>query len=101
MTKPGGLTKLSSGERAVQRQIVDGLRARNYEVIITHDAKHKPVHIGITDLIVPIMCGVMFIEVKGEDGKASEEQMSFLARMRAMGHVAIVARNWDDVERQL
>ena len=88
-------------ERQVQRQIVDGLRARHYEVIVTHDAKHKPVHPGITDLIVVTMCGVMFIECKGDGGRVSEEQMSFLARMRALGHVAIVATNWDDVERQL
>ena len=88
-------------EAMVQRQIVDGLRARNYEVIITHDAKHKPVHVGITDLIVPTMCGVMFIECKKPGGKVREEQMSFIARMRALGHDAFVADCWDDVARHL
>jgi hypothetical protein len=88
-------------EAVLQRQIVDGLRARGAEVIVTHDAKHKPVTTGITDLIVLTIGRTIFIEVKGEGGAASEEQMSFIARIRALGYTAIVARSWDDVERFL
>ena len=88
-------------ERDVQRQIVDGLRARGAEVIVTHGPKNRPVTVGVSDLIAVLDGSVLFIEVKGEDGTASEEQLSFLARMRGKGHTAIIACSWDDVERYL
>ena len=88
-------------EREVQRQIIDGLRARGADVIVTHDAKHRPVTLGVSDLIAVLDGSVLFIEVKGEDGVASEDQRSFLGRMKAKGHTAIIACSWDDVERYL
>jgi len=88
-------------EAQVQRQIVDGLRARGYEVIVTHDSKHRPIVQGISDIIAVLSDRVMFIECKGEDGRVSKEQMDFLSRMRGLGHIAIVACNFDDVARFL
>lgn len=88
-------------EAQVQRQITDGLKARGIFYIVTHDAKHKPVTVGITDLIVFPIGRTIFVECKGENGKVSEEQMSFISRMRALGHTAFVACGWDDVERFL
>ena len=91
----------SMTEAQVQRQIIDGLKARGICYIVTHDAKHKPVTTGITDLIVLPVGRTIFVEVKGEGGKVSEDQRSFLGRMMALGHDAIVATSWDDVERYL
>ena len=88
-------------EAQVQRQILDGLRARGADCIVTHDAKHRPVTVGVSDIIAVLDGRVLFIEVKGEDGVASEEQRSFIARMMGKGHTAIIARSWDDVERHL
>lgn len=88
-------------EKQVQKQIIDGLRARGADVIITHDAKHKPVTAGLSDLIAVFHGGILFIECKGEGGKASEEQMAFLARMRSKWHDAIIAHGWEDVEKYL
>ena len=88
-------------ERQVQRQIVDGLRARGADCIITHDAKHRPVTVGVSDIIAVLDGRVLFVEVKGEDGVASEAQLSFLARMKGKGHTAIIACAWEDVERYL
>ena len=88
-------------ERQVQRQIIDGLLARGAEVIVTHDAKHHPVTVGVSDIIAVLDGRVLFIECKGDGGVASDGQLSFIARMRAKGHGAIVACSWDDVERHL
>lgn len=88
-------------EAQVQRQVVDGLRAHGAYVIVTHDAKHKPVCMGITDIIAVFPNRVLFVECKAPGGKVSEYQREFIACMRALGHDAIVADCWDDVERQL
>ena len=89
-------------EAMVQRQIIDGLKARGAEVVVTHNAKRKPVTVGVTDLIAILPGGrALWIEVKGEGGTASEEQLSFNARLRALGHTAIIARGWDDCERHI
>jgi len=86
-------------EAQVQRQVVDGLKARGALVIVTHDSKHRPILQGITDIIAVLSDRVMFIECKGEGGKASEDQMSFIGRVRALGHDAFIATSWDDCER--
>lgn len=89
-------------ETVLQKQIVDGLTARHAVVTVTHDAKHRPVTRGVTDIIAALPNGkTIYVECKGEGGAASEEQLSFIARLRANGHTAIVARGWDDVERFL
>lgn len=88
-------------EAQVQKQITDGLKALGIFYIVTHDARYRPITVGITDLIAVLPNRILFIECKGENGKVSEEQMSFIARMRALGHTAFVACGWDDVERFL
>ena len=88
-------------ESALQRQIVDGLRAMGAEVFITHDSKHKPVTPGISDIIAVFAGRILFVECKADGGRLSREQAAFLERMRAKGHVAIVARSWEDVEAYL
>jgi len=88
-------------EAQVQRQVVDGLRARGAYVIVTHDAKHKPVCMGITDIIAVFPNRVLFVECKAPGGKVSEYQREFIACMRALGHDAFVAESWDDCERML
>jgi Holliday junction resolvase len=96
------MTKLSDMKEAdVQRQIVDGLKARGAYVIVTHGPKNRPVCPGITDIIAVFPGRVLFVEVKGEGGKVSEEQREFLCCMRERGHDAFVADCWDDVERQI
>jgi hypothetical protein len=84
-------------EAQVQRQIIDGLEAYGAEVLLTHGPRNKPVVRGIADLIAVLPGRVLFVECKGEGGKASEDQLAFLARMREKGHVAIVAHGWEDV----
>lgn len=89
-------------EAVLQRQIVDGLEACGAVVMITHNAKYRPVKKGYLDLTAALRGGrTIYIECKGDGGSATEEQMSFIARLRANGHTAIVARGWDDVERFL
>lgn len=89
-------------ENQVQKQIVDGLRALGAEVVVTHNAKRKPVTISVTDIIAALAGGrTLWIECKGDGGTASEDQLSFNARLRAKGHTAVIARSWDDVERYL
>ena len=88
-------------EAQVQRQVVDGLRAMGAYVIVTHDAKHRPILQGISDIIAVLSDRVMFIECKAPGGKVSEYQREFLSSMRERGHDAFVADCWDDVERQL
>jgi hypothetical protein len=81
-------------EAQVQRQIIDGLEAYGAEVLLTHGPRNKPVVRGIA--VLPGR--VLFVECKGEGGKASDDQLAFLARMREKGHVAILAHGWEDVE---
>lgn len=89
-------------EAQVQKQILDGLRALGAVIDVTHDAKHRPATRGVPDIIAALPNGrTLWIECKGEDGEASEEQLSFIGRLRANGHTAIIACSWDDVERYL
>lgn len=86
-------------ESVIQRQIVDGLEARGAVVVITHNSKYPPVTRGVTDIIAALPNGrTIYIECKAPGGKTQEEQESFISRIRAKGHTAIVAQSWDDVE---
>lgn len=88
-------------ESQVQRQIIDGLRQRGAFVITTHDAKHKPVCPGITDIVAVFPGRVLFVECKKPGGMVSEYQREFISEMRARGHEAFVTDGWDDCERHL
>jgi hypothetical protein len=88
-------------ESQVQRQIVDGLRARGAYVFVTHGPMNKPVHPGVSDLVAVFPERVLFIECKAPGGRVSEEQREFLSSMRERGHEAFVADCWDDCVRHL
>ncbi|HSV26466.1 MAG TPA: VRR-NUC domain-containing protein [Sedimentisphaerales bacterium] len=87
-------------ESEVQKQILDGLRALGAVIDVTHDARHRPATPGVPDIIAALPNGrTLWVECKGENGRVSEEQLSFIARLRANGHTALVACGWDDLER--
>ena len=55
---------------------------------------------------VPDICGIyrscpLFIEVKKSTGRLSPEQKVFLEKARSEGAIAFVARNLDDVKKNL
>lgn len=88
-------------EAQVQKQVVDGLRARGAYVIVTHGPRNKPVCPGVSDLVAVFPERVLFIECKAPGGKVSDAQREFLSSMRERGHGAFVADCWDDCVRHL
>ena len=67
---------------------------------------------GVSDLFLPVMrikCGVilggLWIEMKGEDGKISEDQWKWIYAMRKNGYEAVVCFGWEqavaDIKRYL
>lgn len=51
---------------------------------------------GTSDLMFVGKGFVAFIETKAPNGRATEDQLNFLARMHALGHRAGIARSVDD-----
>ncbi len=81
--------------------MLDYLRARGAEAFTTHDAKHRPCTPGIPDILA-IKDGCLYaIECKTPTGRLTEEQDSFLARLKAKGATTIIAREVEDVARYL
>lgn len=57
---------------------------------------------GITDLVVLITGGpVLWVEVKAEDGRLSEDQKEFARRLARVGHPCRVVRSVQEFERLL
>ena len=58
---------------------------------------------GMSDIIacLPPLGRMLALEVKREDGEASEKQEEFLALVKSNGGVSAVVRSIDDVERLL
>lgn len=89
-------------EAMLEKQIMDGLRARHVLAFKTHDAKHRPATIGIPDIIACLPGGTFFaIECKSPKGQPTLEQQTILGMLKAQGATTVIARSWDDVERYL
>lgn len=99
-------------EQDIQRAILDYLRIKKYVVFKHHSTgftvrNGKAVTFrysekGISDIIACSVQGrFVAIEVKKPGGKASEDQLDFLKRVRANGGIGILAYSLDDVVEAL
>src|SRR3990167_1185049 len=99
-------------EQDIQKQIIDYLRIKKYVVFKHHSTgstirEGKPVFFaygekGISDVIACSPQGTFVaIEVKKRKGKASPEQLDFLARVKDCGGIAILAFSLDDVMAEI
>jgi hypothetical protein len=93
---PGRVTQRTSGELAarekdIQREIVKLIRRRGGDVYQTSQVRAAKVTAGIPDIIAfdPYR-GLVFIEVKAPDGRASEEQLTFRALCEQHGAAHII-----------
>lgn len=60
--------------------------------------KAEGVRAGVADYLFPVACGDyrgLAIELKSATGRASREQVAFLAALRAQGWRAEVCRGWE------
>ena len=91
-------------EHAIQNAIrlalsCEGIVLRlNVGLFYTEDG--RPVSTGLpkgtSDLMFIGKGFVAFIETKAPKGRATDDQLNFLARMRALGHRAGIARSVED-----
>jgi hypothetical protein len=56
---------------------------------------------GVADMVVLVPPGVIFLEVKAQDGKQSDHQVKFQTRVEAMGYKYHIVRSVDDVADSL
>ena len=88
-------------ESELERQILEYLILRGVCAWPTHDARHKPIAVGVPD-IVAVHDGHFYgIECKVGNAQCTQEQELFIAMLRAAGATCIVARTLEDVERYL
>jgi len=88
-------------EVQLERQVLDGLRSHGWHAWRTHDAKHRPATIGVTDIEAVKDGRFLAIECKVGNAQPTVEQQTHIGLLRAAGHAVVVARSWDDVERYL
>ncbi len=106
---------MSTPEGAVLSAILDYLKARKIYAFrmntgagkLTNGASHASRFVrfgfpGCSDILGILDDGrFLAIEVKSEKGKATFEQLDFLAEIAKRGGVAFVARSIEDVDRHL
>lgn len=59
---------------------------------------------GIPDLFLPVASGQyhgMFIEMKTEKGRATENQKLWIDRLLSLGYLAVVCKGWRDAANQV
>lgn len=99
-------------EQDIQKAILDYLRLKKYVVFKHHstgftvrDGKSVAFRYsekGISDVIACSPQGrFVAIEVKKRGGKATPEQLDFLARVKANGGIAILAFSLDEVMAEI
>ena len=109
--------KIKTTENQVTKTIIDGLNALGYKVwkafagtapifekgqMIFRRARKGLETKGMPDLIAIGKGQLLFIEVKSNTGKPSEEQVVFLKNLESIKVVkGTVANKWEDVEKLL
>lgn len=95
-------------EQGIQKAIIDYLRLKKYVVFKANSTQfgirnNKPFAFpnpqkGVADIISCSTKGrFVAIEVKKKGGRATEEQLEFLERVKANGGIGILAYSLDDV----
>ena len=90
-------------DKDIRRAIRDYLLLRGIRSWLTHDERHRPASVGISD-IIGVQAGTgrfVAVEVKSARGKATQGQSKFLTDIRAAGGIAVVASCIEDVNRAL
>jgi hypothetical protein len=101
--------KYKPAEKAVQKDVVDNLRALGFFVITTSQAKQSHVTPGTPDVYCAhSKFGVqLWIEMKAphrrnqRNGGVTDDQLMWQLRARAAGVDVIVAYGWTDVANEL
>lgn len=98
-------------EKDIQSSILDYLQARNIfcwkehsgGIMVDGGTRYMPIGLKGKADIIGLLRGGRFlaIEVKRPSGKVSEDQQFFLNMIKDMGGLAFVARNIDDVIKQI
>lgn len=96
-------------ELRLQQNILAYLHARRVFAWITYQPlipgkgrkMYHPSSTGVSDILGVFQGKALAIEVKMPNGRISDHQRAFLVRFAKEGGIAFVARNIDDVEREL
>jgi len=88
--------KIKVTEKAIMQQIKHALSVYGWFVFRVPPSIYGQK--GLCDLIAIKNGMVVFIEVKAENGKQSDEQKVFEAKINSAGGTYILARSIDDVE---
>jgi hypothetical protein len=89
-------------ERDLQSLVLDVARLAGWKHYHTHNSKHSPS--GFPDLVLAHpLHGVIFVELKSEQGKVSEKQRSWLSTLSMAGATYYVWRpsDWNEIVRTL
>lgn len=104
--------KIEPSEREIQKTILEWLAYykilawRNQSgIIIIGDKKKRAIKMGmkgVSDIVGCLPDGkILCIEVKTRKAKVSEVQQEFIDKINKLKGIAFVARNINDIERQL
>jgi len=66
--------------------------------------KAEGVRSGVPDLFLPVPSGIyhgLFIELKTEKGKASENQKLWIERLLSLGYQAVICKGWQDAANKI
>lgn len=87
---------MMASEQQIQRDVQEYLRYCGYFCFKVH-SQGKFCYKGITDLIAIKDGQTLFVEVKGDKGKLSVDQIKFMDDIKDHGGVHVIARSIDDV----
>jgi hypothetical protein len=102
-------------EIEIQRAIIDGLRWRGVLAFRCQPApvpirngrsiigfrKADQFNIGMPDIVCVIQGRFIGIEVKSTIGRQSPEQIEWQLRIEKAGGTYVLARSWEDVEKEI
>jgi len=78
-------------------QAVQYLEYRGWLVLITHDARHRPLVPGITDIIAMRRARNLLLEIKTAEDDLREDQVAFADRAIARGLAVHVVRSFEEL----
>lgn len=92
---------LAMNEKQFQEAVIEYARLTGWLVYHTYDSRRSQP--GFPDLVMLKGRRSLYVELKSEKGKVTDNQKAWLAALREAGHMTIVWRpsDWPEIERLL